>query len=175
MTTAPSRNFSILRAAATAFGIVLMLTSCGGNTTADAERVAEPTAIAAPSGIGSDGAQLTLEVVDGGPATGLVLTDHRGFVLYGLTGETVEEIICDDDCTDVWIPLAPRSGGVASALDADEYSIIERPNGSAQAAYRGVPLYLWSGDTEVGVTGGAGVAGTWFALTAAGGQIDSSS
>lgn len=153
--------------------VALLVTSCGSDAVSDAERVAQPTAIAAPSGLSSDGEQLTLEVVNGGTTTGLVLTDHRGFAVYGLTGESATEIICDDDCTAVWIPLVPRGGGVATGLDADQYSIIERADGSAQAAYGGVPLYLWSGDTEIGVTGGAGVAGTWFALTATGGQIDS--
>lgn len=167
-----------MRVAAAAVGLVpallVAVAACSDDgTVAQGERVQEPTSIAAPSGLGADGAELTLEVVDGGDSTGRVLTDHRGFAVYGLTGETVGGALqCFGECLDVWIPVAPRDGGVASALDAERYEVYLRPDGIEQATYAGVPLYTWTGDDEIGVTGGAGVAGTWFALTTAGGHLD---
>jgi len=171
MATSTARSMLYRHGAAGALSLAILLTACGGDAVSEADRVVEPTPIAAPSGVGSDGEPLTLEVIDGGPATGLVLTDYRGFAVYGVTGETADEFICDADCATVWIPLTPRAGDVASALDATKYSLVERPDGSAQAAYDGIPLYLWTGDSKVGITGGAGVAGTWFALTEVGGHI----
>jgi len=142
--------------------------ACSG---ADSSDEASPSNIPAPSGIGSDGEKLTLETVDGGSVTGLVITDHRGFAVYGTTGETADSLICVDDCTRVWIPLAPRDGAVADKLDESLYAVITRPDGIQQVTYAEVPLYLWTGDRRIGITGGAGVAGTWFALSEAAGFI----
>ena len=89
-----------------------------------------------------------------------------------MTGESVDgTLICTGDCLSVWLPVRPRAGAVAAALDEDAYAIFVRPDGSEQASYAGIPLYLWTGDSEVGITGGAGVAGTWYALTETAGFI----
>ncbi len=146
--------------------VVMLVAACSGDATSQAERTVAPTPIPAPAGVTSDGAELTLAVVDGGPATGLVITDHRGFAVYGVTGETTGELICVDDCLAVWIPVAPREAAVAGELDTSRYGSFTRPDGIEQATYADIPLYLWTGDREIGITGGAGVAGTWFALTA---------
>ena len=153
--------------------IILLLSGCSDDSVAQTERVIAPTSIPAPSGVGADGAMLTLEVLDGGPETGLVITDHRGFVVYGVAGETADaEPVCSGDCLDIWIPLEPRDAAVAANLDLSLYDVYLRPDGIEQVTYGDVPLYLWSGDRDIGITGGAGVAGTWFALTAAGGFVD---
>jgi predicted lipoprotein with Yx(FWY)xxD motif len=152
---------------------MLLLSSCSDDSVSQTERIIAPTSIPAPSGIDADGALLTLEVIDGGPATGLVITDHRGFAVYGLAGETVDAgPVCAGDCLDIWIPLRPRDAAVSARLDLSLYGVLERPDGIEQVTYANVPLYLWTGDREVGITGGAGVAGTWFALTSAGGFVD---
>ncbi len=150
----------------------LFFSGCSDDSVSQSERAVEPTSVAAPAGSGPNGEQLTLEVVDGGPVTGLILTDHRGFAVYGVTGETTSGApVCFGDCLDVWIPLTPRDRAVSDRLNLGLYDTYLRPDGIDQATYAGVPLYLWSGDSDVGITGGAGVAGTWFALTAAGGYI----
>lgn len=152
-------------------GLVL-LAGCSDDPVSQSDRVVAPTAIAGPSGVGPSGEQLTLEVVDGGSTTGLVITDHRGFAVYGVADEAMSGApVCFGTCLDIWIPLTPRDDAVADRLNADLYEVYLRPDGIEQATYAGVPLYLWSGDSDVGITGGAGVAGTWFALTAAGGYV----
>ena len=152
--------------------LLLGAVACGGDSVSQAERVVAPTSVPAPSGVGADGQELTLEVVVGGATTGLVLTDHRGFVVYGVTGEAAEgEPTCFGDCLDVWIPLSPRDLAVSDQLEIDLFAVYTRPDGIDQVVYAGIPLYLWTGDREVGITGGAGVAGTWFALTETAGFI----
>lgn len=160
------------RLASALCAVLLLVSACSSDSAAEVERAVAPTAIPAPSGVGANGEELTLEVLDGGDATGLVITDHRGFVVYGVAGETTTgDPTCTGDCLDVWIPLAPRDAAVSSRLDADLFEIWSRPDGFDQAAYAGVPLYLWSGDSEIGITGGAGVAGTWFALSETAGFV----
>ena len=72
-----------------------------------------------------------------------------------MAGESVEALLCTGECADVWIPLAPRDPAVAVGLDVDRYTVLTRPNGDQQAVYAGVPLYLWTGDREIGITAGA--------------------
>jgi predicted lipoprotein with Yx(FWY)xxD motif len=148
--------------------VVALFSACSPATATVSER-----GIAAPDSTGSDGQELTLAVVDGGQVTGKVITDHRGFAVYGVAGETADELVCLDECTTVWTPLAPRNAAVADELDVSQLTTLRRPDGSEQAVYAGVPLYTWTGDRQVGITGGAGVAGIWFALTETGGFFDS--
>jgi len=169
-TFSSARNRSLGRATAAFAAAILLATSCsGGEVTAD--RMTEPTAIPVPESVDAQGQTLTLTVVDGGDATGLVMTNSSGYAVYGNTGETSAELICVDDCTQVWIPLEATGGTVSSILDPDLVGMVDRPDGIRQVTYSQVPLYTWSGDDQIGITGGAGVAGTWFALTEAAGFV----
>lgn len=167
---------NVIRRSARALTLVALLAlvglGCSDNPVADAERAAAPTPIPAPAEVGSDGEALTLQVVDGGDRTGLVLTDHRGFAVYGVAGESIDTVVCTAGCLRTWIPVEPRSGGVDAPLADADYSVFRRPDGQDQVAYRGIPVYTWTGDDRVGITGGAGVAGTWFAITETGGLIE---
>ena len=172
-------NFALraLRTFAALCIAVVVFAGCSGGAEPASERAdratvaAEPTPIPAPDGVDSAGNPLTLEVVDGGPATGLVVTNHLGFAVYGLTGETTDALVCVDECLQVWIPVAPRIGTTASVLEPTLYGTFARPDGISQVTYNDIPLYTWARDEAVGITGGAGVAGTWFALTEEGGFV----
>jgi len=161
-----SRLWSRLGAVAIA---AVAVTGCGSDdaVTTQTNRSVDPTAIAAPVGPDDGESGLTLEVVDGGSATGLVMTNYLGFALYGLRNETPEALVCGTECAKVWIPVTPRDGGVNPALDESLYRTIVRPDGVPQAVYNDIALYQWTGDSRVGITQGAGVAGTWFAMTEA--------
>lgn len=155
-----------------AFGLAVVF-GCGADDAVGSTRPAPPpapAAVAAPSGVGPAGESLSLEVVD---SVGIMLiTDHRGFVVYGNEQETSEALFCvDADCTNAWPPLEPRDPAIAESLDRSKYEVIARPDGIEQVVYDGVPLYLWTGDSAVGVPAGSGVAGIWFALTADGVRV----
>jgi len=174
--TCATTPLSLRRLLVAAGAAILALSGCSDDSVVQTERAVAPTSIPAPSGVGIDGAMLTLEVIDGGSATGLVITDHRGFVVYGVAGETPGATpVCSGDCLDIWIPLKPRDAAVSPNLDLNLYDVYVRPDGVEQVTYADIPLYLWSGDRQIGITGGAGVAGTWFALTASGGFVDEGS
>lgn len=131
---------------------------------------ARPTGVPAPAGVGPNGEVLTLEVVtvDGFA----IVTDNRGMAVYGNERDTPDSIFCvDPDCEAAWPPLRPADAFISSLLDVTQYSVTTRPDGTAQVVYAGHPLYLWSGDSRVGIPGGAGVAGIWFALTPNGAPV----
>lgn len=155
--------------------MALVASGCSGDSVAQATRTAAPTAVPAPSGVNSAGKPVTLDVLDAGPIIGLI-TDHRGFVVYANRGETPELLICVSTCIDVWVPLEPRDGNVPGAvsdrLDRNRYDEFRRPEGITQVTYDGFPLYTWTGDSEIGITAGAGVAGIWFALSTEGPLVE---
>jgi len=92
--------------------------------------------------------------------------------VYGNENETITELICvEAECTSVWVPLQPRDAFISARLNAELYQVIARPDGIEQVAYGGTPLYTWTGDSLIGYPQGAGVAGTWFALTADGERV----
>ena len=71
-------------------------------------------------------------------------------------------------------PPGRRSRSTATelpaGLDAETYSVIERPDGTYQLAADEQPLYTFGGDEQPGDVNGQGVGGSWFAVDA-GGQL----
>lgn len=53
---------------------------------------------------------------------------------------------------------------VPSALAASDFTVFTRADGQRQSAYKGHPLYLFSGDAAVGDTKGRGFNGAWNTL-----------
>ena len=84
---------------------------------------------------------------------------NPGFTLYafdsdlGSAGST-----CNDSCATNWPPVLVTDGEVANISGL---SLVTRDDGSSQAAYKGRPLYFYSGDTEASVTSGQSVSGWW--------------
>src|SRR5205085_2685658 len=48
-------------------------------------------------------------------------------------------------------------------IDADDLTVVSRPDGGHQVAHYGRPLYHYAGDTAPGDTNGDGVGGRWHA------------
>jgi len=84
---------------------------------------------------------------------------NPGFTLYafdsdlGSAGST-----CNDSCATSWPPVSVTDGEVANISGL---SLVTRDDGSSQAAYKGRPLYFYSGDTEASDTSGQSVSGWW--------------
>jgi uncharacterized surface protein with fasciclin (FAS1) repeats len=84
---------------------------------------------------------------------------NPGLTLYafdsdlGSAGST-----CNDSCATNWPPVLVTDGEVSNISGL---SLVTRDDGSSQAAYKGRPLYFYSGDTELGDTNGQGVNGWW--------------
>jgi predicted lipoprotein with Yx(FWY)xxD motif len=95
-----------------------------------------------------------------------VLVDGDGMTIYSLSAEKEKgRFVCTDKkCLAAWTPVPGQAEGV------DGLSTVARPDGSHQAAYKGHPLYTFSGDKAKGDINGQGVkdVGTWRAVTVSG-------
>jgi predicted lipoprotein with Yx(FWY)xxD motif len=110
---------------------------------------------------------------------GTILTaGPDGLTVYMFEGDSVGKSNCNGACASVWPPVTvsgtPSAGG--GAMQAD-ISVIARADGTKQLAYKGHPLYWFSGDKAAGDTNGEGVHGfgnNWYVLDPSGNKIDRS-
>ena len=77
--------------------------------------------------------------------------------LYTFDADAPMTSTCDGECAATWPAATLPEGSVLG----ENYSLFQRPDGSWQIAYRGQPLYLYSGDSKPGDINGDGVAGVW--------------
>lgn len=99
---------------------------------------------------------------------GEVLTTADGLTLYGFTNDAGGNPTCEADCAQTWPPLTVESSELPPGLDAEVFSVVQRPDGTSQLAAGAWPLYLFSGDAAPGDTNGQGVAGVWYVVTPTG-------
>jgi predicted lipoprotein with Yx(FWY)xxD motif len=85
------------------------------------------------------------------------LTDAKGMTLYTFDKDTAGTSNCYDECAVNWQPLIAAAG----AEDDDEYTPVERKDGTMQWAYDGKPLYLWIKDAKPGDMTGDGINDVW--------------
>ena len=107
---------------------------------------------------------------------GTYLTDYQGKALYLFVKDTGATSTCTGTCATNWPPLTltstiPKAGpGVTQTL----LSTFTRPNGAAQIAYNGHPLYTYKGDAAAGDTKGQAVdsdGGLWYLVAPSGSAI----
>lgn len=144
-------------------GLALILAACGGG---------EP---ATPSGTGAEApaspspaapAESQAAVAAAESSLGQTLVDAEGRTLYAFAKDKGGKSTCYGDCEATWPALTVQ--GSPEAGDGAQSSLLDttnRDDGSAQVTYKGMPLYLFSGDQQPGDTNGQGVGGVWFAVT----------
>lgn len=96
-----------------------------------------------------------------------LLTTTAGHTLYSLSAEKHGKFICTEmsGCTGVWHPLTVAAGVVPKG--PVKLGTIQRPEGTIQVTYRGLPLYTFTGDKKRGQVNGDGLkdVGTWHPAT----------
>jgi predicted lipoprotein with Yx(FWY)xxD motif len=157
-----------------AFGVLgaLVLAGCGSSGSGGGGNQA---AGSGGSG-GSGGTTLTVRTEAGRSG---VLATADGRTLY----ESVQEhgtVLCTSSaCTAIWVPLTVAAGQTPTAPSqvAGTVSTIMRPDGTAQVALDGKPLYTFSVDQGAGQVKGDGAHDsfdgtdfTWQLATATGGS-----
>jgi predicted lipoprotein with Yx(FWY)xxD motif len=90
-------------------------------------------------------------------SAGEILTDANGMTLYTFDKDTAGTSNCYDECAANWPPLIAAAG----ATPDEEYTLVERKDGTMQWAYDGKPLYLWKKDAKPGDMTGDGVNDVW--------------
>jgi predicted lipoprotein with Yx(FWY)xxD motif len=97
-----------------------------------------------------------------------ILVNRKGMTLYSLSVERKGHFICKDRaCLSLWKPLTIAKGAVATGVA--HLTVVKRPDGRLQVAYRGGPLYTFVQDTHPGDIKGKGFkdVGTWRVATVA--------
>jgi predicted lipoprotein with Yx(FWY)xxD motif len=97
-----------------------------------------------------------------------ILVTRKGMTLYSLSVERKGHFICTDmTCLSLWKPLTIAKGAVATGVA--HLSVVGRPDGRRQVAYRGGPLYTFVQDKRPGDVKGNGFkdVGVWRAATVA--------
>jgi len=86
---------------------------------------------------------------------GPVFADGKGLTLYSSAASTP----CTGQCLEQWRPL---TAPLLAATPTGDWTIVNRPDGTPQWAYKGKPLYRSVKDVKAGDTNGDG--GEWHAL-----------
>ena len=103
----------------------------------------------------------SLTLKSGSTSLGTVLVDGDGLTLYTHAGDSATHSACTGSCASAWPPLLVKAGtkvkggtGVHGA-----FTTFKRSDGGTQVAYKGKPLYSWTGDYYPGDTTGQGIGG----------------
>ena len=98
-----------------------------------------------------------------------ILANRRGMTLYHLGVERQGHFICKDStCLSLWKPLVVAKGMTPTGVKS--LSVVKRPDGRRQVAYKGGPLYRFVQDRKPGDIKGNGLCsvGVWRVVTVAG-------
>ncbi len=165
-------------------GVAVIAGACGGDDDDDADGDTTPqatsdTGASSPAAETPDDAAETPDAGDTTPAggdgegtivvaeggdLGPILADDAGLTLYTFKNDVAGsgESACVEGCATAWPPLVIEGEPTAGSGAAGELATIERPDGTMQVTYDGMPLYRFSGDTAPGDTTGQGVLDIWF-------------
>ncbi len=162
---------SLLKFTLASIAAAPLLAGCGGSSTAGPNPYsgARTNATAAPAAsAGITARAVTVKLGSSSALGSSVLVNGRGLTLYRLSAEQGGKFICAANCLKSWHPLIVASGARASGTVAG-LGILKRPDGKAQVAYRGMPLYTFTHDQFPGQLNGEGIkdVGTWNAVKAA--------
>jgi predicted lipoprotein with Yx(FWY)xxD motif len=91
-----------------------------------------------------------------------IYTDANGMTLYTFDKDEAGTSNCYDKCAANWPPLKADDGAVAM----DEWTIIDRTDGTRMWAYEGHPVYTFVKDKKAGDMEGEGVGGVWHVAKA---------
>ena len=93
-----------------------------------------------------------LKLVDSGQS--VALTDHRGYSIYSYSNEKEksEDVCVLKECYEYWVPVAAP----ALARSVDDFSVVNRVDGTRQWAFRDRPLFKFKGDLLPGDAHGRG-------------------
>jgi predicted lipoprotein with Yx(FWY)xxD motif len=98
-----------------------------------------------------------------------ILVNRSGMTLYHLSVERRGHFICTSkECLGEWHPLVVARGVTPTGVKS--LSVVKRPDGRRQVAYKGGPLYTFDEDHKPGDMNGDGFkdVGTWHVISVSG-------
>ena len=93
---------------------------------------------------------------------GKIWTDEKGMTLYTFDKDEAGKSNCYDKCATNWPPLA----AAADAAAMDEWTVVDRTDGTKMWAYDGHPLYTFIEDKAAGDINGDSKGGVWHVAKA---------
>lgn len=91
-----------------------------------------------------------------------VLTNRDGRTLYTFDKDSESKSNCNGGCLAAWPAFTVGNANLAGG----DFSVVKREDGTQQWAFRGKPLYFFSGDARPGELNGDNQGGVWHALRA---------
>ncbi|MBZ9668841.1 hypothetical protein FJ970_18480 [Mesorhizobium sp. B2-1-8] len=91
-----------------------------------------------------------------------IYTDAKGMTLYTYDKDEKGKSNCYDKCAANWPALKAKAG----AKSDNEWSVVDRTDGTKMWAYDGKPVYTFIKDKKAGDMSGDGVAGVWHVVKA---------
>lgn len=97
-------------------------------------------------------------------ALGTYLVDANGMTLYMFTKDKADPNSCVGNCLVNWPIFYDANLTVSSDLQASDFGVLTRKDGTMQSTYKGWPLYYWIKDHQPGDTTGQNVGKVWFVI-----------
>jgi predicted lipoprotein with Yx(FWY)xxD motif len=146
----------------------LALAACGSSSSSSSSSQAAAPAESTGTQANASSAQgaAVVKTMSSPTLHSTVLVNSQGMTLYHLSGEAPGKFICTSSaCVQVWHPVTVTAAATPSGVAA--LSTVKRPDGTVQVAYKGAPLYTFTGDKNPGEAKGQGLkdVGTWMAAT----------
>ncbi|UVI28892.1 plastocyanin/azurin family copper-binding protein [Paenibacillus spongiae] len=93
---------------------------------------------------------------------GTYFTDGKGRTLYFFTKDAQDVNACQGECVKNWPLFASEQLQIPAQLNAADFTILTRTDGTKQWMYKGWPLYYFVKDKAAGDVLGEAVNGVWF-------------
>ncbi|WP_308636818.1 plastocyanin/azurin family copper-binding protein [Paenibacillus silvisoli] len=97
---------------------------------------------------------------------GTYLTDSKGRTLYFFTKDAADLEACQDKCLQAWPIYYADQLQIPASLNAADFGVYTRADGTKQSTYKGWPLYYFVKDAKAGDVLGENVSGVWFVAKA---------
>jgi predicted lipoprotein with Yx(FWY)xxD motif len=143
-----NRNRSLLIIVSAAV-LAVSLAACGGDDNSTTSGSTGATGAAQAS---SGGSTVSVQTIGGND----VLVDTDGNALYTNDMDTTSTIACTGECATIWVPLAAPSSGQPTSDDSSvngKLGTVDRPDGTTQVTFDGMPMYSFVQDSPGQVTG----------------------
>jgi predicted lipoprotein with Yx(FWY)xxD motif len=138
--------------------LTMAAAACGGDDEAGTDTpspATSPTSAPATAAGAPTASEQGEDVSLAETAAGTVLVDADGMTLYVSEQEADGEIRCDGECASIWPPATAAAAEPAVAPElAGRVATVDRPDGTRQLTFDGVPLYAFSFDESPGDTSG---------------------
>jgi len=138
-----------------ALALTLLLAGCGGYGGGSSKYMPPGASNGAPA----SATPAITQTILGSPG----LATPNGFTLYEFSGDGTDVSNCTASCAAVWPPFMASAG----AQPTGNFTVIMRMGGGQQWAYKGHPLYTFTGDTAAGMANGQNVAASGGTFTVA--------